>query len=103
MPPKVRMVAPDGKRESEPSHHGSPLGQKMGEPSVYVPSEYGSGSGSRHSTCVYSRQNGSPHVTFFSAKRGVNLLTSWEECALIRFRGSVSLTWRSNVALAHGT
>ncbi len=37
MPPKVRMVAPDGKRVSEPSHHGSPLGQKMGEPSAYVP------------------------------------------------------------------
>jgi hypothetical protein len=27
-------------------------------------------SGSRHSTCVNSRQNGSPHVRFFSAKRG---------------------------------
>jgi hypothetical protein len=33
-------------------------------------SEYGSGSGSRHSTGVNSRQNGSPHVRFFSAKRG---------------------------------
>jgi len=31
------MVASDGKRVSEPSHNGSPLGPKMGEPSAYVP------------------------------------------------------------------
>src|SRR5258708_39873289 len=33
----------------------------------------------------------------------VNLLTSCEECALIRFRGSVSLMGRSTVSPAHGT
>src|SRR5947209_12620181 len=37
LPPKVRMVASDGKRVSEPSHHDSPVGPKMGEPSAYVP------------------------------------------------------------------
>jgi hypothetical protein len=39
MPPKVRMVAPDGKQVCEPSHHGHPWGQKMGEPSAYVPED----------------------------------------------------------------
>jgi hypothetical protein len=33
------MLASDGMWVFEPSYHGSPLGQKMGEPSAYVPGE----------------------------------------------------------------
>jgi hypothetical protein len=39
MPPKVRMVAPDGKQVAGTFTPWPPLGPKMGEPSAYVPLE----------------------------------------------------------------